>query len=88
VESNGTLNATTTANGYGHWFSEAGNVITWGTEAMVFSEYSDTNWTFALGQYPAHCVPGTTYKVKQALVYEYEAGKKVQATFVFNITIE
>jgi len=88
VESNGTLNATTTANGYGHWFSGTGDVIAWGTNAMVFSEFANTNWTFALGQYPGHCTPGTTYTVKQALVYEHAAGQTVQVTFVFNITVQ
>lgn len=88
VESNGTLNATTTANGYGHWFDANGNVIAWGANAMVYSEFAETNWTFTLGQYPGHCTVGTTYTIKQALVYEYESGQTVQATFVFNITIE
>jgi hypothetical protein len=88
VESNGTLNPTTTANGYGHWFNANGDVIAWGTMAMVYSEFTHTNWTFSLGQYPGHCTPGTTYTVKQALVYEYETGKTVQTTFVFKITIE
>lgn len=88
VEGNGTLNPTTTANGYGHWFDANGNVVEWGTAAMVYSEFTSTNWTFALGQYPGHCTPGTTYTLKQALVYEYETGKTVQTTFVFNIKIE
>jgi hypothetical protein len=88
VESNGTLNATTTANGLGHWFSGPGNVIAWGTDAMVYSEFTNTNWTFTLGQYPGHSSPGSNYTIRQALVYEYEPSKKVQATFVFNITIE
>ncbi|HTJ52475.1 MAG TPA: DUF4859 domain-containing protein [Cyclobacteriaceae bacterium] len=88
VESNGTLNPTTTANGYGHWFDTSGNVIAWGTNAMVYSEFTNTNWTFSLGQYPGHSKSGSTYTIKQALVYEYESGKTVQTTFVFNITIE
>ncbi len=88
VESNGTLNPTPTANGLGHWFAGNGDVITWGTNAMVYSEFANTNWTFTLGQYPGHCAPGTTYTVKQALVYEYETGKTVKTMFVFNITIE
>jgi hypothetical protein len=87
VESNGSLNATRTANGDGHWFDASGNIIAWGTNAMVFSEFTSPNWTFSLGQYPGHCTVGTTYTIKQALVYEYEAGKKVQTTFVFNIKI-
>lgn len=88
VESTGTLNAKTTANGYGHWFSAAGDVIAWGADAMVFSEYDAPNFTFNIGQYPAHCKVGDKFTVKQALVYEYETGKTVQATFVFNITIQ
>jgi hypothetical protein len=87
VESNGTLNANRTANGHGHWFDANGNVIAWSANAMVFSEFTAPTWTFALGQYPSHCTPGTTYTVKQALVYEYEVGKKAQATFVFNVKI-
>ncbi|MDA3881465.1 MAG: DUF4859 domain-containing protein, partial [Prolixibacteraceae bacterium] len=88
VESNGELNATTTANGYGHWFDANGDVINWGDNAMVFSEYDAANFTFAIGQYPDHCAPGDQYTIKQALVYEYETGETVQATFVFNISIQ
>jgi len=88
VENNGNLNATTTANGYGHWFDANGNVINWGNDAKVFSEFNTTNFTFSIGQYPGHSTPGNQYTVKQALVYEYEPGKTAQATFVFKINIE
>lgn len=88
VESDNTLNATTTANGYGHWFDADGNVIAWGDNAMVFSEYDAVNFVFTLGQYPGHCASGDNYTIKQALVYEVEPGNTVQATFVFNITIQ
>jgi hypothetical protein len=87
VESNGTLNAKTTANGYGHWFDANGNVCAWGGTAKVYSEYNASNFIFTIGQYPGHCSVGDKYTIKQALVYEYETGKTVQATFVFNITI-
>lgn len=88
VESTGALNATTTANGYGHWFNAAGNVCSWGADGMVYSEFAETDFTFTIGQYPGHCAAGDKYAIRQALVYEYEAGKKVQATFVFNVTIQ
>lgn len=88
VESDGSLNAITTANGYGHWFDASGDVISWGTDAMVYSEYDATNFSFTLGQYPGHLASGDTYTIKQALVYEYASGQTVRATFVFNITIE
>jgi hypothetical protein len=88
VESDGTLNGNTTANGYGHWFNAGGNVCAWGAGSMVYSEFEETAFSFTLGQYPGHCKAGDKITVRQALVYEYETGKKVQATFVFNITIK
>jgi hypothetical protein len=88
VESGGGLNGTTTANGYGHWFNAAGNVCAWGADGMVYSEFAETTFTFTLGQYPGHCAAGDKFTIKQALVYEYEPGKTVQATFTFNIAIQ
>ncbi|MDM8159569.1 DUF4859 domain-containing protein [Labilibaculum sp. K2S] len=88
VESNETLNITTTATGLGHWFDIDGNICAYGDNAKVFSEFDKTNFTFSIGQYPGHCSSGNQFKVKQTLVYQYAAGKKVQATFVFNIAIQ
>lgn len=88
VESNGTLNTHTTANGYGHWFSAAGDVCNWGAESMVYSEFSESDFTFTVGQYPGHCSPGDQYMIRQAFVYEYETGKMVQAMFIFNVNIK
>ncbi|GGH26609.1 DUF4859 domain-containing protein [Sphingobacterium alkalisoli] len=88
VESSGSLNANTTANGLGHWFGANGNVIGWGSDARVYSEFNPASMMFLVGQYPNQTTVGDTFKVSQALVYEYESGKRVQATFVFNITIE
>lgn len=88
VENDGSLNATTTATGYGHWFNAKANVCPWGAEAKVFSEFDASAFSFSIGQYPKQCKAGDKYTVKQALVYEYEPGKTVQATFVFNITLE
>ena len=88
VENDGTLNATTTANGYGHWFDVDGDVIGWGTDARVFSEFNENTQVFTIGQYPGQTATGDTYVIKQALVYEYEPGKTAQATFEFHVTIE
>jgi len=88
VESDGGLNATTTANGYGHWFDSAGDVIAWGAGARVFSEFNENTQLFTLGQYPGQATAGQTYTIKQALVYEHEPGQTVQATFVFNVMVE
>ena len=88
VERVGTLNAKTRANGYGHWFDAKGNVCNWGADSMLFSEFTVSGFDFTIGQYPGHNKAGDKYTIKQALVYKYEAGKTVQATFTFNITIK
>ncbi len=88
VEPNGRLNATTTANGYGHWYDANGNVTNWGPDARVYSEFNEAAGVFTIGQYPGQTTVGTTYVIKQALVYEVVSGLTVQATFVFNVTIE
>ncbi|MGS2761490.1 DUF6055 domain-containing protein [Sinomicrobium sp. M5D2P9] len=88
VESDGSLNSNTTANGYGHWFNATGDVIGWGGDARVYSEYDASVFRFTIGQYPGQTAPGDTYTIKQALVYEHEPGQTVQATFVFNITVQ
>ncbi len=82
------LNATTTANGYGHWYNANGDVCNWGVDGRVYSEYDASTYTFVIGQYPGQCRSGDKYTIKQALVYEYETDKNVQATFIFNITIK
>lgn len=87
IESNGKLNATTTANGYGHWFDASGNVINWGTGATVWSEYNEKSFNFTLGQYPGHVKAGDKYTLKQAFVYTTSNNKSAQATFTFNVTI-
>ena len=89
VEPSGTLNATTTAGGdYGHWFDRDGKVCSYSDQAKIYSEFTKNSISFKIGQFPGHCISGNMFRIKQALVYTYAPGKKVQATFVFNITIE
>ncbi|PHR95397.1 MAG: DUF4859 domain-containing protein [Leeuwenhoekiella sp.] len=88
INSNGDLISETTANGYGHWFNAAGDVIGWGDNAYVFSEFDEAGMKFSIGQFPGRLKTGDSYTIRQALVYEYESGKSVQATFTFEIKIE
>ncbi|MDX8338983.1 DUF4859 domain-containing protein [Draconibacterium sp. IB214405] len=88
VESDGTLNYNTTANGHGFWFDSNGDVIGWGSDndSKVFSEFAVSNFEFNIGQYPGKSSAGDTYTIKEALVYQKD-GTQYQVTFVFNITI-
>lgn len=89
VESSGTLNYNTTANGYGFWYDSSGNVTSWGSsnDSKLFTEFASAGFEFNIGQYPGKCKTGDKYTVKQALVYTKDS-KQYQITFVFNITIK
>ena len=75
-----------TANGYGHWFSATGRVISY-PNGYVFSEFLPSMLTFSLGQYPARCTEGSTYTIRQALRYRKTPREYALANFVFNITV-
>jgi len=88
VESTGSLNYNTTANGYGFWFDGSGNAIAWGkdNDSKLFNEYTSNSFEFSIGQYPGKCKAGDKYTVKEAFVYTKD-GTQYQVTFVFNVTI-
>jgi len=75
-----------TANGYGHWFNKSGGVSAYAS-GYVYSEFSPSGMSFALGQYPGRCAQGSTYTIRQALRYRVADTKYAIATFVFNITV-
>ncbi|WP_321372508.1 DUF4859 domain-containing protein [uncultured Draconibacterium sp.] len=88
VESDGSLNYNTTANGHGFWFDSNGDVIGWGNDndSKVFSEFAVGTFEFHIGQFPGKSSNGDTYTIKEALVYQKD-GTQYQVTFVFNVTI-
>ena len=78
-----TVNANSTANGYGHWFNEAGNRCDWGS-GYIFSEYISGYLAFQVGQYPGRLTVGKTYKVAQAFKYK-KGDKEALVKFIFNV---
>lgn len=88
VNPNGTLNSVSTATAPGHWFSNTGAVTNWGNNSYIFSQLTASTLTFNIGQYPGKCTLGSTYTVRQALVYKPTGtGKTYQVTFVFKVKI-
>ena len=79
-------NSGSTANGYGHWFNASGTVSSYAS-GYVFSEFSPSMLSFALGQYPGKCTEGKTYTIRQALRYRKSPKEYAQANFVFNVTV-
>ncbi|MCR5132212.1 MAG: DUF4859 domain-containing protein [Prevotella sp.] len=77
-----------TANGYGHWFNASGEVTTWGSNSYVYSEFTTSTPTFAVGQMPNMNISGDQRTIRQALRYKDTMGKEAIAYFVFNITFD
>ncbi len=86
IESDGRQNYDTTANGYGFWFNTSGDVVGWGSESIIFSEFIPSDFTFFIGQYPNKCKKGDKFTIKDALIYT-KNNKQYIAIFQFNITI-
>ncbi|MDD2560639.1 MAG: DUF4859 domain-containing protein, partial [Bacteroidales bacterium] len=85
---NGTYTTTPTANGDGHWFSAAGNVISYNnTTCYLYSEYQKGSYTFNIGQYPGRCTKGAKYTIRQGFRYQAPDSKTYQVMLVFNVTI-
>jgi hypothetical protein len=87
VNANGALNATSTANAPGHWFTNTGNTVAWGSSAYIFSELNTGSFTFNIGQYPNRCNLGNKFTVRQAFVYKKSTTETCRVLFVFNIEI-
>ncbi|HTF80460.1 MAG TPA: DUF4859 domain-containing protein, partial [Cytophagales bacterium] len=87
VNPDGSLNATSTANAPGHWFTHTGQVTTWGASAYLFSELNMNTLVANIGQYPSRCIPGQTYTIKQALVYDKSATESAKVTLVFHVHV-
>ncbi len=88
VEPSGSLNYSTTANGFGFWYDSNGAVTTWGSanDSKLFSEYTSSSFEFSIGQYPGKSSAGNKYTIKQAFVYT-KGGVQYLIAFVFNVTI-
>ncbi len=79
------VNAASSANGYGHWFSASCHRCEY-SSGYVYSEFDPNSQTFTIGQYPGKLQNGSDYTIRQAIKYQ-SAGKTAVATFVFNIHI-
>lgn len=54
---------------WGHWFDAKGDVVAWGTTAMVCCEFNTEDKFFNVMQYPGHLTDGQTVKVIEGLKY-------------------
>ena len=80
--------ANNTNGTYGHWFNSSGNVVSWGSGCVAFTQIDETYTNVTVGQYPSASSNGTTRTIREGLVYKDNNGKKATATFVYNITFK
>lgn len=85
VNRNGALaKQSPTANGYGYWYGNTGNVSSY-ANGFVYSEFTPSTLTFNIGQYPGKNSDGSSKTLRQALQYKKSDTETATATFVFNI---
>ncbi len=89
METSGSINYETTANGYGFWFDSNGNVTVWGkdNDSKLFIEMDSGSFQFNIGQYPGRLSVGDKYTLEPVFVY-VKNGKQYIARIKFNITIK
>lgn len=75
-----------TANGYGHWFSETGTVTSYAS-GYVYSEFNPSTLTFTIGPNGTKAANGKDYNIAQAIRYKKD-GKVGKATFFFRVHVQ
>ncbi|MBM6781927.1 DUF4859 domain-containing protein [Bacteroides mediterraneensis] len=63
------MTASNSNSTWGHWFDAKGDVVAWGTSAMVCCEFNTEDKFFNVMQYPGHLTDGQTVKVIEGLKY-------------------
>ena len=69
VQSDGSLSYNYTANGYGFWYNQQGDVVSWGNSQHHYCEYTVGSWTYQLGFYPGIAASGEEILYRTAFVY-------------------
>lgn len=83
VNPNGTIsNTASSANGYGHWFSNTGSRTAY-SSGYLYSEFFPATMTFTIGQYPGKLTNNSNYTIRQAIKYK-KGDETATVTFVFN----
>ena len=82
------FDAKSTAIDPGHWYNAEGQVVSYGDQAIIFSEINKNTLTANIGQYPNRSAIGDSYLIKQALVYQKSATEEVQIHLIYSIKID
>lgn len=86
--SNSTTTSTSSSTCFGHWFTSAGNVCGYDSNARIFAEFYPDKYGCYVGQYPGRLTRGKTYTVRQAIIYIHTDGKEYRATMEVNISVK
>ena len=85
---NNTTTSTSSSTCFGHWFSNAGNVCNYDSNARIFAEFYPDKYGCYVGQYPGRLTRGKTYTVRQAIIYTHTDGKEYRATMEVNVAVK
>ena len=78
----------TTNGDFGHWFNASGTAISYGSNCVVFAEFTKASKSAVVGQYPNANKDGAKRTVREALHYKASDGTTATAYLVFNVTFQ
>ena len=78
----------TTNPDFGHWFQPNGNAAVFGNNTVVFAEFSKSNKSVTVGQFPNANSDGTRRTIREALKYRDMNDNTAIVYLVFNVTFD
>lgn len=84
LNANGSFYKSSTAEAPGHWFSAAGNIVTYENDnSTIYSELSTSDMQVNIGHFPNKVAVGDTFTVRQSFV----TSDRKQVNLIFHVTI-
>ena len=78
----------TTNPDFGHWFQPNGNAGFYGNNTVVYAEFTKSNKSVTVGQYPNVNSNGTRRTIREALKYRNINDNTAIVYLVFNVTFD
>ena len=78
----------TTNPDFGHWFQPNGNAAFFGNNTVVYAEFTKSNKSVTVGQYPNANSNGTRRTIREALKYKDMNDNTAIVYLVFNVTFD
>lgn len=87
TQTNSNTTSTSSSTCFGHWFTTAGNVCGYDSNAAVFAEMYPEKYGCYVGQYPGRLKKNNTYVIRQAFIYTDKKGAEYKAIMEVHLNV-